>query len=180
MAKLKPPVNEDDHLQGNAHAKVVLVEYGDFECPHCAVAHPIIQQLEKKYKEQMAFVFRHFPLSEIHPFAKIAAISAEAAAKQGKFWEMHNMIFENQTKISTVFLLRIAESLGLDIKIFQRDTYDDKLAEKVDDQFESGVLSGVNGTPSFYINGEKYNGAYDFESMSAAVENAIARYVVTK
>jgi protein-disulfide isomerase len=170
MSTLKLPVSSEDHMHGSPNAPVILVEYGDFECPHCAAVHIVLKKLENQFKSRMAFVFRHFPLSQVHEYAKIAAISSEAAANQGKFWEMHDMIFENQSKLSTVYLLRMAETLGLEMKSFQRDTYDQKLADKVDSQFESGIMSGVNGTPSFYINGKKYNGAYDYESMSAAIE----------
>jgi protein-disulfide isomerase len=169
MATLKPPVSDRDHRQGDLSTPVILVEYGDFECPHCAVAHQIVKKLELTFEARLTFVFRHFPLAQVHEYARTAAISSEAAAMQGKFWEMHDLIFENQSKLSPVYLLRMAESLGLDMKTFQKDTYDVKLAEKVDADFESGILSGVNGTPSFYINGIKYDGAYDFKSMSAAI-----------
>jgi protein-disulfide isomerase len=178
MSKLKPPVSVSDHIQGELQAPVLLVEYGDFQCPHCAAAHSILKRIQQKYKEQVALIFRHFPLSEIHEYAKIAAISAEAAANQGKFWEMHDMIFENQSKLSTLYLLRMADSMGLDMKTFQKDSLDQKLADKVDADFESGIMSGVNGTPSFYINGEKYNGAYDFESMSSTIEYEITNQIV--
>jgi protein-disulfide isomerase len=169
MATLKPPVSDQDHIRGTLSSPVILLEFGDFECPHCAAAHSILKKLEMNLQNRMAFVFRHLPLAQVHEYARTAAISSEAAGRQGKFWEMHDLIFENQSKLSTVYLLRMAESLGLDMKTFQKDTYDVKLAEKVDADFESGVLSGVNGTPSFFINGIKYDGAYDLESMTAAV-----------
>lgn len=173
MSTLKPPVGPEDHIQGSLNAPVILVEYGDFECPHCAAAHKTIKELQLKFKDKMAFVFRHFPLSYAHEYAKIAAISSEAAARQGKFWELHDMIFENQSKLSTVYLLRMAESLGLDMKTFQSETYDENLSKKVDAQFESGLLSGVNGTPSYYINGLKYEGVYEVRSMSDAIEEVV-------
>jgi protein-disulfide isomerase len=180
MAKLKPPVRREDHIQGNPQAAVVLTEYGDLECPHCGIAHTILKKLEAKYKDQLALVFRHFPLSEAHPHAVMAAIAAEAAARQGRFWEMHDMIFENQSKLSASYLLRMAESLQLDMAAFKKDQTDPKLAEKVDADFESGIMSGVNGTPSFYINGVKYNNSYDFESMSEAIDQTIANHPVAK
>ena len=176
---LKPPVISEDHIQGRLDSPVILVEYGDFECPHCAQAHSVIKKLQSKFNE-LAFVYRHFPLSKVHEYAVIAAISSEAAANQGKFWEMHDMIFENQSKLSTVYLLRMAEQLGLEMKTFQRDTYDENLSGKVEDHFESGILSGVNGTPSFYINGTKYEGSYDFESLSAAIEQVLFKQQVAK
>ena len=180
MAKLKPAVHKEDHIQGNPQAAVVLTEYGDLECPHCGIAHTILKKLEAKYKSELALVFRHFPLSEAHPHALMAAVATEAAGRQGKFWEMHDMIFENQSKLSASFLLKTAESLQLNITAFKKDQADPKLAEKVDVDFESGIMSGVNGTPSFYINGVKYNDSYDFESMSEAIDHAIANHPVAK
>ena len=174
MAKLKPPVSAQDHMKGDSHATVVLVEYGDFQCPHCGAAFPIVNQIEKDYKDKLAFVFRHFPLAESHPYAQAAAVASEAAAKQGKFWEMHSLIFRNQDQLGLEMLLALAESLKLDMKTFQHDFKDPALFKKVEDSFESGIISGVNGTPSFYINGTKYNGSYDYESMTQAIEHALS------
>jgi protein-disulfide isomerase len=180
MAKLKPPVSVQDHVKGDLHAPVILVEYGDFQCPHCGAAYPIVKQIVKDYKEKMAFVFRHFPLAEIHPFAQAAAVASEAAANQGKFWQMHALIFENQHLLGLEMLLQLAESLKLDMKIFSHDFKDPKLFKKVEDNFESGILSGVNGTPSFYINGIKYNDSYDYESLTRAIDQAIKENPVSK
>jgi protein-disulfide isomerase len=174
MAKLKPPVSPQDHVKGDLHAPVVLVEYGDFQCPHCGAAFPIVNQIEKDYKDKLAFVFRHFPLAESHPYAQAAAVASEAAAKQGKFWEMHSLIFRNQDQLGFEMLLALAESLKLDMKAFQHDFKDPALFKIVEDSFESGIVSGVNGTPSFYINGAKYNGSYDYESMTQAIEHALS------
>ena len=173
MSTLKPTVSAEDHILGSINAPVILAEYGDFGCPHCAIAHVFIKKLLVKFKDQIAFVFRHFPLTKVHQYATIAAISSEAAANQGKFWEMHDMILENQSKLSDSRLLRFAKQLDLDIKSFQRDIKDEKLSAKVEAQFESGIRSGVNGTPSLYINGTKYNGAYDLDSLSSAIEAEI-------
>src|ERR1700733_10400214 len=115
MAKLKPPVSNQDHVKGDLHAPVVLVEYGDFQCPHCGHAYPIVKQIEQDFGDTMAFVFRHFPLEEAHPFAQAAAVASEAAANQGKFWEMHALIFEHQRSLGLELLLRLAESLKLDM-----------------------------------------------------------------
>ena len=175
MAKLKPPVSEQDHMKGDPHAPVILVEYGDFQCPHCGAAHPILKEIEKKFSDNIAFIFRHFPLSESHPMALPAAISAEAAANQGRFWQMHDLIFENQYRLSPQTLLALAEALKLDMKTFQKDMRNPTLSEKVEANFESGILSGVNGTPSFYINGTKFNGSYDFQSLSHAIEAGISQ-----
>ena len=120
MAGLKPAVNNKDHQTGNIKAKVVLVEYGDYQCPHCGVAHPFIKQLLKEFDKELHFVFRNFPLQESHPAAMISAIAAEAADKQDKFWAMHDMIFEHQDELSEDSLFEFAESLGLDIGIFHR------------------------------------------------------------
>jgi protein-disulfide isomerase len=169
MSKLKPPVGSKDHLKGDPKATVILVEYGDFQCPYCGAAHPIIKQIEKLYKDNLAFVFRHFPLAEMHPFAQAAAMASEAAANQGKFWQMHDLIYDNQASLGLEMLLQLAESLKLDMKTFQHDFKDPGLFKKVEADFESGIVSGVNGTPSFYINGNKYEGSYDLDSMSHAI-----------
>jgi protein-disulfide isomerase len=176
MAKLKPPVSEKDHIKGSLKYPVTLVEYGDFQCPHCGAAYPIINEIEKKYKDVLAFIFRHFPLSDAHPYAQAAAVAAEAAANQGSFWQMHDLIYENQERLSPRTLLLLAENLKLDMKTFQKDIQDPKLFEKVEADFESGIISGVNGTPSFYVNGVKFNGSYDFDSLSHAVEKALAEH----
>ncbi len=106
MPGLKPPFNEKDHFRGNRNAPVQLLEYGDFQCPHCGAAHVVLKEIEQKYLSRIVFIFRHFPLSEIHPFARIAAIASEAAARQGKFWEMHDLVFENQDLLDKEMLLR--------------------------------------------------------------------------
>jgi len=173
MAKLKPPVSEQDHIKGDIHAPVVLVEYGDFQCPHCGAAFPIVNRIEEAYKKKLAFVFRHFPLAEAHPYAQAAAVASEAAANQGKFWQMHSLIFKNQNELGLEMLLALAESLKLDMKTFQHDFKDPKLFKKVEDNFESGIVSGVNGTPSFYINGAKYNDSYDYQSLSQAITSIV-------
>jgi protein-disulfide isomerase len=169
MAMLTPPINKQDHIKGPRNAAVQLVEYGDYQCPYCAAAFPIVNAVERLFNGQMAFVFRHFPLAEIHPCAKPAAIAAEAADRQGKFWPMHNMLFQYQQQLSPKSLLVFAEELELNIKSFKADTLDPVLTEKVEAHFESGVRSGVNGTPSFFINSYKYTGAFDFDSLSGAV-----------
>lgn len=155
---LKPPVNEKDHSIGKHTATIELVEYGDYQCPHCGAAYPIIKEIQKIFGEQVKFVFRNFPLSEIHPFAVLAAIATESAAMQSKFWEMHDIIFENQDKLNDTGLHKMAESIGLDMEIFNTDLQLDVLQAKVEADFESGVRSGVNGTPSFFINGNKFDG----------------------
>ncbi|KQT35564.1 disulfide bond formation protein DsbA [Chryseobacterium sp. Leaf405] len=155
---LKPAVSKNDHTQGNQNADIVVVEYGDYQCPYCGAAYPVLKELMKEFGTQIKFVFRNFPLSEIHEYARSAALAAEAANLQGKFWEMHDAIYENQEDMNENFLLELAEKLDLNISQFKKDIESSALAEKVDSDFESGVLSGVNGTPSFFINGNKFNG----------------------
>lgn len=155
---LKPSVNKTDHAQGNDNADLTIVEYGDYQCPYCGAAYPVLKELMKEFKGQVNFVFRNFPLSEMHPYARPAAIAAEAADLQGKFWEMHDVIYENQQSLNESFLFQLAEKIGLNLSQFKEDIQKTELEKKVDSDFESGIISGVNGTPSFFINGNKFNG----------------------
>jgi len=157
-AHLKPPVNEKDHTEGSDLATIELVEYGDYQCPHCGAAYPVIKKIQKTFGEQIRFVFRNFPLSEIHPFAMAAAVATEAAALQDKFWEMHDIIFEHQQMLNEAGLLKMAGSAGLEMEKFKKDLQRADLQQKVEADFESGVRSGVNGTPSFFINANKFDG----------------------
>jgi protein-disulfide isomerase len=172
MAKLKLPVTEKDHQTGNAKAKIVLVEYGDYQCPHCGIAHPFIKKLLKQFSHEILFIFRNFPLQEMHPQAMISALAAEAADKQKKFWEMHDMIFENQGILSANSLLQFAKKLTLDMELFSKDWKSKDVLSKVESDFESGIHSGVNGTPTFFINGNRLE-TYDesYESLADAVLN---------
>jgi protein-disulfide isomerase len=155
---LKPAVGKTDHKQGKTNADIVIVEYGDYQCPYCGAAYPVLKEMMKKYESKIQFVFRNFPLSEMHRYARPAAIVAEAAALQGKFWEMHDAIYENQEYLSESFLLELAEKLELDSHQFNTDIKKPEVAAKIDSDFESGVMSGVNGTPSLFVNGRKFNG----------------------
>ena len=170
MSKLKPPVNSKDHYEGSENAPIELVEYGDYQCPNCGHAYPIIKSIQKKLGNKLKFVFRNFPLAEAHPDATHAAIAAETASSQNKFWEMHDIIFENQERLDDTHLVRYAEKIGLDIKQFETDFEKPEFAEKVENDFESGIHSGVNGTPSFFINGQKYNGDWDEKPFLAYLE----------
>jgi protein-disulfide isomerase len=160
MTKLQPPVTERDHSTGNIKASITLVEYGDYQCPYCGRAHPLIKRLLKEHGGVVHFVFRNFPLEEIHPMAIAAALAAEAAGEQEKFWEMHDLIFEHQAQLSHQQLLDFAKSLGLDEKRFAHDWKSEAALSRVEADFESGVRSGVNGTPNFFVNGNKLN-TYD-------------------
>lgn len=155
---LKPEIGPADQTQGNEQAAIKLVEYGDYQCPYCATAYPIIKEIQSTFGDQVQFIFRNFPLQESHRYANIAAQTAEAAGKQGKFWEMHDAIYENQKQLNDDFLEELAEKLGLDMEQFEEDLNSEEISNKVEDDFESGVRSGVNGTPSFFINGSKFDG----------------------
>jgi protein-disulfide isomerase len=172
MAKLKLPVTEKDHQTGNAKAKIILVEYGDYQCPHCGIAHPFIKKLLKQFNHEILFIFRNFPLQEIHPQAMASALAAEAADKQKKFWEMHDMIFENQQILSPNSLLHFAKNISLDLEMFAGDWKSKDALSKVETDFEGGIHSGVNGTPTFFINGTRLE-TYDetYESLSHAIIN---------
>jgi len=158
MKQLTLSINSKDHILGNPNATLELIEYGDYECPFCGRAYPILKDIKQKLDGDIKFVFRNFPLSKIHPHAFMAAVATEAAARQGKFWEMHDIVFENQRSLDEENILRFASLLGLDTDRFREDLQDKLLVEKVEKDFESGLRSGVNRTPSFFINGEKFEG----------------------
>lgn len=173
MANLTVPVSKDDHWQGDRNAYITLVEYGDYECPYCGKAHPIVKKLQEALGDELKVVFRNFPLTKIHPNAMRAAEAAEAAGLQGKFWEMHDLLFENQTDLSEESLAKYAEEIGIDVEKFKSDMVDENINSRVMSDFESGVESGVNGTPTFFINGERFNGVWtDYDAFLAALEDA--------
>jgi protein-disulfide isomerase len=174
-AAVTMPVTEDrDHVQGPADAAVTLVEYGDYECPYCGAAYPIIKEVQARMGERLRFVFRNFPITTSHPHAEQAAEAAEAAASQGKFWQMHDLLYENQGRLRDQDLRAYARELGLDIEQFDRELAEHVHAARVHEDFMSGVRSGVNGTPAFYINGARHDGSYDIETLLAALERAAA------
>lgn len=158
MSILKPEINSLDHIQGDDSASISIVEFGDYQCPYCGDAYPIMKEIEETFDHQIRFVFRHFPLTNAHEFAFSAAIAAEAASLQGKFWEMHDALYENQYRLNAELFDELAETIGLDLEQFQQDSTSEKIKRKIEDDFDSGVRSGVNGTPSFYINGTKFDG----------------------
>ena len=173
MATLKPPVGPRDHMQGPPDAPVTLVEYGDYECPFCGAAYPIVKAIQARLGDQLCFVFRNFPLTEAHPHAEDAAEAAEAAGGQGKFWPMHDMLYENQDALEPEDLVQYARALRLDLPRFVRELSEHVWAERVREDFRSGVRSGVNGTPTFFINGVRHDGGYDMASLLAAIEEAV-------
>jgi NhaA family Na+:H+ antiporter len=170
---LKPPVGDRDHIRGPLDAPVTLVEYGDYECPHCRLVAPIIDQLRERFGDRLRYVFRHFPITSAHPNAQLAAEAAEAAAAQGKFWEMHNRIFEYEGPLYRHYLIRFAEELDLDVERFERELDEHVYADRVREDFLSGVRSGANGTPAFFLNRVRYDGAWDLDSLIAEIEKPL-------
>jgi protein-disulfide isomerase len=172
MSTLKVPIGPDDHLLGDAGAPVVLLEYGDYECPYCAHAHLVVKEVARSLGSDLCFVYRHFPLSEVHPHALDAAEAAEAAAAQETFWPMHATLFENQDALEPEDLLQYAVGLGLDLARFQRDLATHAHSATVKRDFMSGVRSGVNGTPTFFIDGTRHDGSWDVDTLTEALRAA--------
>jgi protein-disulfide isomerase len=169
------PVSEErDHIQGPPAAAVTLLEYGDYQCPYCGAAYPIVKELQARMGERLRFVFRNFPITTSHPHAEQAAEAAEAAGAQGRYWEMHDTLYENQRRLSGADLRGYAEALGLDVERFDRELAGGVHAPHVREDFLSGVRSGVNGTPTFYIDGVRHDDSYDLETLLAALERAAA------
>ena len=155
--QLKVMVNEMDHHRGSLNAPAKLVEYGDFQCPYCAAAYIELEPLVEEFKREICFVFRQFPLTNIHPFAELAARAAEAAGEQGQFWPMHHRLFENFSVLSEETIFSLAESLNLDPPLFAKDVLRPDLLEKIHLDFSGGVRSGVNGTPTLFLNAQRFN-----------------------
>ena len=176
--ELTPPVSERDHAAGPDNAPVTLVEYGDYECPYCGMAYPIVKRAQKELGNQLRFVFRNFPLAEAHPHARLAAQAAEAAAAQGRFWEMHDMLFGHQDALEVEDLVGYAKSIGLDTAQFARDLEAGTYEKRVRDDFRNGVKSGVNGTPTFFVNGSRYNGSWANENSFIGALRDAARQAV--
>src|SRR5687767_7997045 len=173
LAVLRVPVTADDHAEGPPAAPVTLVEYGDYECPHCGHAYPIVKEVQKQLGSQLRFVFRNFPLREAHPHAQHAAEAAEAAAVQGRFWEMHDILFERQRALDDAHLEQYARSIGLDESRFLAALTGHDFASRVQRDFTGGVRSGVNGTPTFFINGVRHDDSWDVATLVSAVRAAI-------
>jgi protein-disulfide isomerase len=171
--RLTAPVSERDHVLGPATAPVTLVEYGDYECPYCGAAHRSVEQVLRVMGDDLRFVFRHFPLSQIHPHARQAAEAAEAAGAQGRFWEMHDLLFENQARLGLRDLIAYAGALDLDLERFVTDLRGHAYAGRLREDFLSGVRSGVNGTPTFFVNGIRHDGGYDAEALLDALRREL-------
>jgi Na+/H+ antiporter NhaA len=178
IVDLAVPVDPgSDHLRGPAKAAVTLVEYGDFECPYCGQAEQVIRQLLAGHGD-LRYVWRHLPLTDVHPHAQLAAEAAEAAARQGQFWPMHDLLLEHQDALTATDLIRYVAGLGLDAERFARDLRERAGAPKVAADIDSADLSGVSGTPTFFINGSRHHGAYDITTLTDAVRSAKARALI--
>ncbi len=166
---LTVPVGDRDHVLGPVTALVTLLEYGDYECPYCGAAHPTLKQVKEMMGEDLRFAYRHFPLSQIHPRAYQAAEAAEAAGAQGRFWEMHDLLFGSQDRLELRDLMAYATTLGLSLERFVTDLRSHVHAGKLREDFLGGIRSGVNGTPTFFINGVRHNGGYELEELLEAL-----------
>jgi protein-disulfide isomerase len=172
---LTVPVGPTDHVLGPDHAPVTIVEYGDLECPNCRQAAPAVRLLLKSFENSVRFAFRHFPLEEVHPHAELAAEAAECAGEQGKFWEMHDLLLENQTHLKLQHLKGYAQRLGLDMARFTAQLDDHVYLQRVREHEKSGRDSGVHATPTFFVNGRLQDVSFGLKSLRDAVETALQR-----
>lgn len=172
MSDLRIPINDQDHVLGPADAPVTLVEYGDYQCPHCQAAWPQVEMILRYFGRDLRYAYRHFPISTMHPMAKPAAETAEFAGAHGQFWDVHATIFANGDRLSAGSLLALARQHGLDAVELQRALDQGLYAAKIDADFLGGVRTGVNGTPCFFVNGARHNGPYDAMSLSASIVTA--------
>lgn len=170
VSKLYPPVTDQDHRLGAAEATCTLVEYGDYQCPYCGQTYPIIKRLRTHFADDLRFVFRNFPLGEMHPQAEHAAETAMFAGKHGKFWEMHDLLYEHQQRLDDDGLLEMAGNLNLDVDLLRQDLAAGTYLAAVKSDFRSGVRSGVNGTPTFFINGQRHDAGFDLETLTGAIQ----------
>jgi protein-disulfide isomerase len=177
-ATLTPPVSDRDHVLGPPTAPITLVEYGDYECPYCGAAQPIVHEIVRRLGSELRFVFRHFPMTRVHPHAERAAEAAEATSAQfpTRFWEMHEQLYAHQHALEDEDLLVYAAAIGLDLPRFARELELGVHAPRVREDFLSGVRSGVNGTPTFFINGRRHDGGYDLPTMLATIAATAAMH----
>jgi protein-disulfide isomerase len=170
---LSVPVSASDHVIGDAHAPVTLVEYGDFECPNCKQAAPAVKLLLEKYAGRLRFAYRHFPLEQVHPHALLAAEVAEVAGAQGKFWPMHDLLFEHQLHLHAKALQGLAERAQLDMARYSAELDDHIYLQRIREHEQSGRLSGVRATPAFFVNGVIQDVSFGLERLYGAVEAAL-------
>ena len=168
-SKVTLPTPGRDHIQGPTDAPMALVEYGDYECPYCGEAYPLVKAVQERLRDRLCFAFRNFPLANMHPHAEHAAEAAEAAGAQGRFWEMHDLLFENQSALADKDLVQYASSLGLDAQRLIGEVLNGAHAARLREDFRGGARSGVNGTPTFFINGLRYDGEPDVDALVAAL-----------
>jgi protein-disulfide isomerase len=170
--KLTVPVNiGSDHIRGSINAPITIVEYGDYECPYTGMAYPVVQDIMKQFGDQIYFVFRNFPLNDIHPHAQHAAEAAEAAAAQDKFWQMHDYLFKHQKALDDNHLLEYAQKVGLDIDKFKKEISEHIYAPLINKSLKAGIDSGVEGTPTFFVNGVRYEDSWDLDTFSNMLKN---------
>ncbi len=169
-----PEVTDEDWRKGPEDAPVTLLEYGDFECPYCGEAYPVVQQVQAQMGDRLRFVFRHFPITSSHPHAQLAAEAAEAAGAQGQFWPMHDLLYANQRHLIREDLDGYAQQLGLDMAAFETALQEHTYKNKVRDSFRQGIRSRVQGTPTFFINGRRYDGEHTAAALIPALQEAIA------
>jgi protein-disulfide isomerase len=172
QGRLTLPVGARDHIRGPATAPITLLEYGDYQCPFCGEAAPIVDEVQRRLGDKLRFVFRNFPLTEMHPHAEHAAEAAEAAAAHGKFWEMHDALYANQDALDDRHLAEYAASLGIKAGEIQKALAGHAYGDRIREDFMSGVRSGVNGTPTFFINGVRHDGPFDLDSLLDAIAGA--------
>jgi protein-disulfide isomerase len=173
MSKLKIPIGDQDHIEGNADAACTLIEYGDYECPHCGAAYPLVKQIQKHFGKRLRFVFRNFPLTQMHPNAEPAAETAEFAGTKGQFWQMHDLLFENQDRLGDALFAELATKLKLDPAELKQALAGQTYVKHVRADFSGGVRSGVNGTPTFFLNDQRYDRPMDYDTMVSAIEEAL-------
>lgn len=175
--RLTVPGNDEDHVRGLARAPVTLVEYGDYQCPFCAAAHPIVQDLLSRRQDVVRLVFRHFPLTNAHPYAEVAAEIAEAAGARQRYWPMHDWLFGHQREIDHTYITSAAQEVGLLPEPIVHEVHDHIYLDRIRRDFADGVRSGVNGTPMFFINGLRHDGGYSLPELLSAVDRAAAEAV---
>jgi protein-disulfide isomerase len=170
---LKNALTKRDHILGNKNAPLELLEYGDFQCSSCGDSYLAVKEVLRELGQNVAFIFRNFPLTEIHPDAFDAALAAEAAAQQNKFWEMYDLLFQHPARLSGHELFAYAHALGLNMNRFEQDIQSQALTSKIEADMEGGLSSGVSGTPTFYINGEKYEGDWEGDELARYLKNLL-------
>jgi protein-disulfide isomerase len=173
VARLILPVGSRDHIQGPEQAPLTLVEYGDYQCPYCGAAYPIVHEVQRRLGSHLRFVFRNFPIGTSHPNAPMAAEAAEAAGAQGKFWEMHDMLYEHQAALEEPHLVTYARKVDVDVERFRTELQRHTFRSRVQEDFMSGVRSGVNGTPTFYINELRHDDSYALPDLLAALQSQL-------